>query len=97
MIKSVPFIEGYCFGANKNLIQNLTIDSIYGYGIDVEIGYKANVSGLQCCVYNNVCIKHEYGKSYSDNEATEEYKQLLHTNPELLQYLRFLDIARPVL
>lgn len=93
--KTVPFIEGYCFGVNRTLLKCLNLSNIYGYGLDVEMGYKAHANNLRCFVDNSVCIHHEYGKSYSDMDATEEYKQFLSSNRDIHDYLIKLNIPRP--
>lgn len=95
-VKSVPFIEGYCFGASKDLIKSLELDSIYGYGLDLEMGYKSRLIGLRCIVDNEVCIKHEYGKSYDDGEAKKEYHSVLAQYPDLNNFLKSLNIYEPV-
>jgi GT2 family glycosyltransferase len=96
LIKSVPFIEGYCFGVNKKLFKLLELDGVYGYGIDVEMGYKANLHGLKCIVDSAVCIRHEYGKSYDNTEAKKEYHRSLIKNPDINNYLRRLNIFEPI-
>jgi len=96
LIKHVPFIEGYCFGVNKEVFKYLELENVYGYGIDVEIGYKSNINGLKCIINNEVCIRHEYGKSYDDNEATKEYRAFLTDHSNIYWYLRQFNIPTPM-
>jgi len=96
-IKSVPFIEGFCFGANKSLLNHLELDNVYGYGVDVEIGYKSHLNGLHCILDNEVCISHQHGKNYDNNEATKEYSNYLLKNSNVLKFLNNLNIPHPLL
>jgi hypothetical protein len=88
LTKTVPFVEGYCFGANKALIKQLELENIYGYGMDVEMGYRSHASELKCIISNDVCISHAYGKSYDDSEATKEYQNFLISNPDIHTFLK---------
>jgi len=94
--KSVPFIEGYCFGVNKGLLKYLELENVYGYGLDVEMGYKSHLNKFNCILSNDVCISHAYGKSYNDHEATREYESFLLGNPHIHKYLKDLNIYTPV-
>ena len=97
LIKDVPFIEGYCFGVNEKLLAYLELENQYGYGIDVEMGYKAHLNGLRCILSNEVCISHAFGKSYDNTLAINEYRKFLIEEPQIQQFLNNLSIPHPLL
>ena len=96
LVKTVPFIEGFCFGANKRLIKLLEYECIYGYGLDVEMGYRTYKNGMKCVVNNEICISHDYGKSYSDIEAKKEYHHFLRINPNIIKFLKEIGIYESI-
>lgn len=96
LLKDVPFIEGYCFGINKALLPHLQLTNTFGYGLDVEMGYQSHANGLKVVLSSEVCISHEFGKSYDDTAATEEYISFLVSNPQVHSFLKSLNIYTPV-
>ena len=96
LVKAVPFIEGYCFGVNRKVLERTHMKSTYGYGIEVEIGCRAQQMGLQCLVDSEVCISHAYGKSYSDTKASNEYRDFLVENPDVASFLNSRNIPHPM-
>ena len=96
LIRKVPFIEGYCFGANKELVEKLELNNTYGYGLDVEMGYKSHCNCLKCILSNVVCISHDFGKSYDNSIAKEEYHAYLNDNIDVHNFLKTLNIHEPI-
>jgi GT2 family glycosyltransferase len=96
LIKEVPFVEGYCFGMNKKVVKYLELDTAFGYGLDVEIGYKSIINGLKCIIDSGVCINHQFGKSYNNEEATKEYREYLLANPSVHNFLKRLKVPTPI-
>jgi len=96
LIRNVPFVEGYCFGVNKTLLVQLEWDDIYGYGLDVEMGYKSYINGMKCVIDSTVCVWHDGGKSYDDTVATSEYIDFLIKYPAIKHYLNQNGIFHPL-
>jgi hypothetical protein len=75
--RDVPYLEGFCFLANIDCFNGLypvSMDkNLYGYGIDLILGYNCiKVLKKRCVVDDRVEIYHKEGTGYSQGKALRD-------------------------
>jgi hypothetical protein len=82
-IREVPYLEGFCFLANIKCLDNLYPVSLeknlYGFGIDLILGYNC-IKRLRkkCVVDDRLEIYHKEGTGYNSVKAVQDmYKWVL--------------------
>jgi hypothetical protein len=79
-IREVPYLEGFCFLTNIQCCDNLYPISydknLYGYGIDLILGYNC-IKELRkkCVVDDRLEIYHKEGTGYNQNKALQDMYQ----------------------
>lgn len=76
-VREVPFAEGMIFYASRKVIESIypIIDNVYGWGIDVYLGYLSRVKlGLSNLLDESIEVYHPPGTRYSWQEAEIEMK-----------------------
>lgn len=76
-VREVPYLEGFCFLANVDCFEGLYPVSIeknlYGYGIDLLLGYNC-IKRLRkrCVIDDRVEIYHKEGTGYNQGKALQD-------------------------
>ena len=90
--REVPYIEGFCFLSNIECLKPIypiSLDkNLYGYGIDLLIGFFCYKLRKKCVVDDRVEIYHKEGTGYNQNKALNDmYNWMLNDfNNEVKDY-----------
>jgi hypothetical protein len=82
-IREVPYLEGFCFLTHIECCDNLypvSLDrNLFGYGIDLLLGYNCiKRLGKKCVIDDRVEIYHKEGTGYDQGKALQDmYKWML--------------------
>jgi hypothetical protein len=87
-IREVPYLEGFCFLTNIECCDNLypvSLDkNLYGYGIDLILGYNC-IKRLRkkCVVDDRLEIYHKEGTGYNQGKALQDmYNWMLSSSDD---------------
>ncbi len=94
-MRPVPFVEGYCFAARRDLLEKIYPVDVainrMGWGIDVYLGYHAFHQGLLSVVDDRVKVEHPIESGYCSDTARKQRDQWLQTLPQKAQRFQRLS------
>lgn len=92
--REVPFCEGIVFMVEKSIIRDcgtLTPDNIYGWGVDIWLGYLTKKAGMISVVRDNISVIHPSGSSYDTASARSEMIRWIHSKEQ-----GFIDFCKSI-
>jgi len=92
--RQVPFCEGIVFMADRSIIEacgRFAPENIYGWGVDIWLGYLTNKLGMVSVVRDDITVIHPYGTAYDTTEARAEMIRWIHTKEQ-----GFIDFCKSI-
>lgn len=85
--REVPYLEGFTFLAHIDLFNNLYPISLeknlYGYGIDLILGYNCiKTLRKKCVIDDRIEVYHKEGTGYNQNKALEDMYNWMSNNTD---------------
>ena len=95
-MREVAFVEGMCFAARIGLLRKFcpvdTKVNLYGYGLDVVLGYHAMKENMKSVVDDRVRVHHPRETGYDTESATAHQNRWLAAQGR--EVLRFNRLTR---
>jgi hypothetical protein len=98
--REVPYLEGFCFLSNVEVVKNLypisTVKNKYGFGIDLLMGFNCiKVLKKKCVIDDRVEIYHREGTGYDQSKALfDMYNWMLSNfNNDVVEYTKLYSIS----
>lgn len=92
-LRTVPFVEGYCFAARFHLLADLPLEpevNRIGWGIDVYLGFLALRGGLVSVVDHRRPVDHPIRTGYAKRDARDQMNAWLARRPWPGRLFRFI-------
>ena len=87
-LREVPYLEGFTFLSNLALFENLypisTVQNLYGFGIDLTLGFNCIKKFNKICVVDDrIEVYHKEGTGYDQSRALNDMYRWMMSSSDL--------------